>query len=85
MEKDKCFEPSNLIILISKVIFMTILTNTNNRSSAPLTYKDYMKLRREKIRDRRLRTGSLISGQILSLTPSDNLIELYRTEPDMAI
>lgn len=85
MEKDKCFEPSNLIILISKVIFMTILTNTNNRSSAPLTYKDYMKLRREKIRDRRLRTGSLISGQILSLTPSDNLIELYPTEPDMAI
>ena len=46
---------------------------------------ELMRLRRERIRDRRLRKGSLISGRILSLTESDNLIELYPAELDAAI
>lgn len=43
------------------------------------------RLRRERVRERRLRKGSLISGKILSLTPSDNLIELYPARLDAAI
>jgi len=46
---------------------------------------ELMRLRRERVRDRRLRKGSLISGQILSLTPSDNLIKLYPDRLDAAI
>lgn len=46
---------------------------------------ELMRMRRERIRDRRLRKGSLISGRILSLTESDNLIELYPLELDAAI
>ena len=46
---------------------------------------ELIQLRRQRIRDRRLRKGSLISGQILSLTPGDNLIELYPARLDTAI
>lgn len=46
---------------------------------------ELMRLRRERIRDRRLRKGSLITGKILSLTENDNLIELYPAELDAAI
>lgn len=53
--------------------------------------KDYyssdelMRLRRERIRDRRLRKGSLISGQILSISSADNMIRLEPDELDAAI
>ena len=46
---------------------------------------ELIQLRRQRIRDRRLRKGSLICGQILSLTPSDNLIKLYPDRLDAAI
>lgn len=67
-----------------KVIDMTIRLN-NNQDKALLSSKDLMQINRERIRDRRLRKGSLISGQILSTPSSDNIIELFPNEPDMAI
>ena len=49
-----------------------------------LSSDELMELRRRKVRDRRLRDGSLISGRILRAAHSadDNLIELF---PDMSI
>ena len=85
MEKENRSDNSLLNILISEVIDMTVPINTNDPSSTPLTYKDYMKLRREKVRDRWLKKGSLISGQILSTASIDNIVELFPTEPNMAI
>ena len=85
MEKENRSNISKLNILISKVIYMTIFSNDDIQNNTPLTYKDYMKLRREKIRDRRMRTGSFISGQILSLKPPNKLVELYPAVIDMAI
>ena len=67
-----------------KVIDMTIRLN-NNQDKALLSSKDLMQINRERIRDRRLRKGSLISGQILGTASSDNIIELFPNEPDMAI
>ena len=50
-----------------------------------LTSEDLMQINRKRIRDRRLRKGSLISGQTLSTASTDIIIELFPTEPDMAI
>ena len=68
------------VIVMKEPISSRMLPNTVNYSPDEL-----MRLRRERVRDRRLRKGSLISGQILSLTPSDNLIKLYPDRLDAAI
>ncbi len=53
--------------------------------------KDYyssdelMRLRRGRIRDRRLRKGSNICGQILRIASADNMIRLEPDELDAAI
>ena len=64
-----------------KVINMTKLFNYN-QDKASLSSEDLMQINRERIRDRRLRKGSLISGQTLSTASTDIIIELFPTEPD---
>ena len=60
-----------------------IIDLTNDKTM--LTSIELMNLRRQHIRDRRLRKGSIICGQILS-EPSDNsIIELYPENDDMVI
>ena len=56
------------------------ITNIVDYSSDEL-----MQLRRQKIRDRRLRKGSLICGQILSIPTADHVIEFDPVEFDAAI
>ena len=68
------------VIVMKETISSIMLPNIADNSPDEL-----MRLRRERVRDRRLRKGSLISGQILSLTPSDNLIKLYPDRLDAAI
>ena len=68
------------VIVMKEPISSRMLPNIADYSPDEL-----MRLRRERVRDRRLRKGSLISGQILSLTPSDNLIKLYPDRLDAAI
>lgn len=46
---------------------------------------ELIQLRRQRIRDRRLRKGSLICGQILSISTADNVIEFDPGEFDTAI
>ena len=75
---------SNFKILMIKVINMTILFK-NNQDKTAISSKDLMQMNRERIHNRRLRKGSLISGQILSTASFDNIIELYPAEHDMAI
>ena len=52
---------------------------------ADYTADELMQLRRQKVRDRRLRKGSLICGQILSINSADNVIEFDPGEFDAAI
>ena len=47
--------------------------------------EELIQLRRQRIRDRRLRKGSLICGQILSISTVDNVIEFDPVEFDAAI
>ena len=54
---------------------MTLYTNTYGETRS-YTPEELLRLRREKVRDRRLKEGSLLSGHILG-TRADNLIELY--------
>ena len=66
-----------------KIKMTRIIDLTNDKTM--LTSIELMNLRRQHIRDRRLRKGSIICGQILS-EPSDNsIIELYPEKDDMAI
>ena len=46
---------------------------------------ELIQLRRQRIRDRRLRKGALICGQILSITSVDHLIEYDPADFDNAI
>ena len=46
---------------------------------------ELMQLRRQKIRDRRLRKGSLICGQILRISSADHVVEFDPVEFDAAI
>lgn len=59
---------------------MTVLTSQNDMSSDS---EQLLRRRRDRIRDRRLREGSLISGGILSILP-DKIISLYPDELPMA-
>lgn len=65
---------------------MTVYKNINTIiEKDDYTAEDLMRLRRERVRDRRLRKGSLISGQILSITPTDHLIAYEPADFDKAI
>lgn len=65
---------------------MTVYKNTNHMiEKSCYSAEDLMRLRRERIRDRRLREGSLLCGQILRAFPSDNLIELVSVKLDKAM
>ena len=46
---------------------------------------ELMQLRRQRVRDRRLKKGSLICGQILSISSADHVIEFDPGEFDTAI
>ena len=46
---------------------------------------ELIQLRRQRIRDRRLRKGSLICGQILSMSTAESVIEFDPGEFDTAI
>lgn len=59
----------------TKVIDMTVLTTRQPTESID-NPDDLLRRRREKIRDRRLREGSLIAGRILSIYP-DSASGLY--------
>ncbi len=50
-----------------------------------LTSAELMKRHRKHIRDRRLRKGSDICGQILGAASDNSIIELFPDEIDMAI
>ena len=63
---------------------MTMITNGmhNDPSASPL---ELMRLRRDRIRERRLRKGAVISGMTLNREVQDNLIELFPAHPDLAM
>lgn len=57
----------------------------NEKEIALLTSTELMKLHRQHIRDRRVRKGSIICGQILSTTFDNSIIELYPGSDDIAM
>ena len=57
----------------------------NKKEIALLTSTELMKLHRQHIRDRRVRKGSIICGQILSATFDNSIIELYPGSDDIAM
>ena len=57
----------------------------NEKEIALLTSTELMKLHRQHIRDRRVRKGSIICGQILSATSDSSIIELYPGSDDIAM
>lgn len=57
----------------------------NEKEIALLTSTELMKLHRQHIRDRRVRKGSIICGQILSAISDNSIIELYPENDDMVI
>ena len=68
-----------------KIKMARVFDFVNEKDITSLTSIELMKLRRQHIRDRRMRKGSIICGQILS-EPSDNsIIELYPEKDDMVI
>lgn len=65
---------------------MTVYKNTDIKLNDDLyTTEDLMRLRRDRIRERRMRKGSLICGQILSINSADNLVNLEPVELNAAI
>lgn len=68
-----------------KIKMTRIIDLTNEKDKTMLTSIELMNLRRQHIRDRRIRKGSILCGQVLS-EPSDNsIIELYPEKDDMVI
>ena len=63
---------------------MTMITNGmhNDPSVSPM---ELMRLRRDRIRERRLRKGAVISEMTLNREVQDNLIELFPAHPDLAM
>lgn len=57
----------------------------NEKDIASLTATELMKLHRQHIRDRRVRKGSIICGQILSVASDKSIIELYCEKFEKAI
>lgn len=57
----------------------------NEKEIALLTSTELMKLHRQHIRDRRVRKGSIICGQILSATSDNSIIEFYPGSDDIAM
>ena len=79
-----------MIVFLHPDTTITRKVNTMNLITPPtvdlskISADELMELRRRRVRDRRLRSGSLITGRILSTRhrSDDNLIELF---PDMSI
>lgn len=60
-----------------------IIDLSNEKDKTMLTSIELMKLRRQHIRDRRLRKGSIICGQVLSTASDNSIIELYPENDDI--
>ena len=71
-------------ILLPKVIIMTLFDTKNSdlRSYAP---DELMRRRRERVRDRRLREGSMMTGRVLTPDKAGNIIELYPDSLPLAL
>ena len=68
-----------------KIKMTRIIDLSNEKDKTMLTSIELMNLRRQHIRDRRIRKGSIICGQILSTASDNSIIELYPEKDDMAI
>ena len=68
-----------------KIKMTRIINLTNEKDIASLTSAELIKLRRQHIRERRIRKGSIICGQVLSTASDNSIIELYPEKDDMAI
>ena len=85
--------PMNLSVLINEakiqntevIVMKEPISSRMLPNIADYSPDELMRLRRERVRDRRLRKGSLISGQILSISTADNVIEFDPVEFDAAI
>ena len=62
-----------------------IIDFINEKDITSLTSTELMKLRRQHIRDRRVRKGSIICGQVLSTASDNSIIELYPENDNMVI
>ena len=79
-------EMSIINILNERKIKMTrVIDLSNEKDKTMLTSIELMNLRRQHIRDRRIRKGSILCGQILSTASDNSIIELYPEKDDMAI
>lgn len=68
-----------------KIKMTRIIDLTNEKDKTMLTSIELMNLRRQHIRERRIRKGSILCGQVLSTASDNSIIELYPEKDDMAI
>ncbi|WP_407385631.1 hypothetical protein [Ruminococcus sp.] len=62
-----------------------IIDLSNEKDKTMLTSIELMNLRRQHIRERRIRKGSILCGQVLSTASDNSIIELYPENDDMVI